>query len=214
MAKMKGLPLEGREPYLSAAATLLRESGCTILRWRSNLTGYAAIEDDDWSIVTPRPSTASSFGVFAHEVGHHMLHRERRSSSRWLEEIEAWQFAVDQFTRFELPGYDELVKRANNGVRYALRKALRRSKAPGRLAVRMRAALPPWVPAESLDEALVGVAERRCYKRAAWPNDHADTWRHSAWAWITESGSVYNGDEPPRGYPRFPVRTVEKVECD
>lgn len=112
-------------PYEEAAAVLLRESGCNVRKWRKANTGAAYTASDDWGIETPRPRGQASFAVLAHEVGHQLLHRHN-SKQRWLEEIEAWEYALAQFDRFGLAGREQATATANRCVAYAVSKALRR----------------------------------------------------------------------------------------
>lgn len=107
---------------------LLKESGCTVRRYREHgLTGIAYVSDDDWGIECPRPTTARRFATCAHEIGHQLLHRES-SKPRWLEEWEAWDYALKQFARFDLPGVEDAIKDAAECLRYAAKKAERRAK--------------------------------------------------------------------------------------
>ena len=115
------------EPWRTAVLTLLRESGCTIRRWRKAYTGRAYTREADWGIESPQPRGAKSFGIFAHEVAHQMLHRTN-GKPRWQEEIEAWNWALACFDRFGLPGREPVELWAHECVRYALAKARRRAK--------------------------------------------------------------------------------------
>lgn len=129
-----GLPLEGREPFLSAAQTLLDESGCEIKRYRSSRSGVALTRSAEWWIIVPRPTAPERFGVFAHEVGHQVLHRFN-SKPRWLEEIEAWEYAIEQIARFGLPDMDP--DEVPHALDYSLAKAIRRCTDPEALAGRV-----------------------------------------------------------------------------
>jgi hypothetical protein len=99
----------GREPWRSAAQTLLDEAGA----WWQPFKSYRGRADWATDGVTkligcPEPRGRASFALFAHEVGHLVLHlREGRRGPHWLEEVEVWEFALDAFTRFELPGRDK-----------------------------------------------------------------------------------------------------------
>lgn len=136
-------PVRGREPFLSAARVLLAESGCAVRKWRTTNSGVAFTRDDDWGIEVPEPRGPVAFAVFAHEVGHQMLHRFN-DSPRWLEEIEAWEYALGQMERFELPGIEQARHHARLWIEYALAKAERRSTAPSELVARMLARRPAW----------------------------------------------------------------------
>jgi hypothetical protein len=119
----------GREPFLSAAQTLLDDSGCVVRRWRRNLSGTAYTKSADWEIEAPTPTTALRFAILAHEVGHQMLHRGG-SKQRWQEEFEAWEYAFARFDEFGLPGRGEVAGRAYACGQYAMDKALRRATRP------------------------------------------------------------------------------------
>jgi hypothetical protein len=111
--------------YDAAARVLLRETGCTVRKWRSGSTGVAYVTADDWGIEAPRPAGPISFGILCHEIGHQLLHRGN-SLPRWLEEIEAWEYALRQFDRFGLNGYDRCRLHAAKALGYAIDKAARR----------------------------------------------------------------------------------------
>lgn len=111
--------------YEKAASVLLRESGCNVRKWRKSNTGTAYTSSDDWGIETPRPRGQASFAVLAHEVGHQLLHRHN-GKQRWLEEVEAWEYALGQFDRFGLGGRERAEATANRCLAYAVTKALRR----------------------------------------------------------------------------------------
>lgn len=113
------------EPYLDAGRTLLEESGCTLREVSKGTYGRAYTRAPDWGIVAPLPTGPVSFGVFAHEVGHQLLHRGPKRP-RWLEEIEAWEYALAQFERFGLAGVERARERARSSLLYAAAKALRR----------------------------------------------------------------------------------------
>lgn len=126
--------------YETAFTQLLKESGCTVRRYRTHLSGIAFTRADDWGIEVPMPTTPLRFGIAAHEVGHQMLHRFN-SIPRWQEEWEAWDFALKQFDRFGLAGAEKCLPRVGRNLRYAARKAERR----GVLPQRIEAVYPAWV---------------------------------------------------------------------
>lgn len=126
--------------YEQAADVLLRESGCTVRAYRNANTGTAFTDSADWGIIVPRPRGPVSFGVFAHEVGHQMLHRGPSSKARWVEEVEAEHYALAQFDRFALPGQSRYEELAARHLAYAFRKAVRRGVRPWLIA----ASQPYW----------------------------------------------------------------------
>lgn len=132
---------EQTNPYQTAAEILLRESGCTVRKWRKNATGTAYTSSADWGIESPEPRGPISFAVFAHEVGHQMLHRHN-SAPRWQEELEAWEYAVDQFSRFQLDAKG-VRERMVRSLRYAAAKTSKRCSAETARALLDR--YPKWI---------------------------------------------------------------------
>lgn len=128
--QLVGLPRDNR--YVRAAHALLAETGCTVRKWRRDLTGCAATGSPSWAIESPKPTTARAFAVFAHEVGHQVLHRGPRGNRpRWLEEVQASNYAVRQAGLLldheaALDVWDELAP----SVAYAFGKAIRRGVRP------------------------------------------------------------------------------------
>lgn len=129
--------------YEAAARVLLTESGCNVRRWRTVNTGTAYTSADDWGIETPRPRGQASFAVLAHEVGHQLLHRHN-SKQRWLEEVEAWEYALEQFGRFKLPGRERAQATAERCLMYAVGKALRRHCSDATYAAMQARLVPRW----------------------------------------------------------------------
>lgn len=135
----------GTSTYEVAAAALLAASGCTVRQWNKRNVGRAWTEDDDWGIAVPRPRGPVSFGVFAHEIGHHMLHRYS-SEARWLEEVEAENYALAAFDVFKLKGRERYEAVAVKHLTYAFAKAIKRSRRrmPPTLAEEIAAVAPAW----------------------------------------------------------------------
>ena len=140
-------------PYARAAQALLDESGCTVVKWRKSMTGLAFTRSPIWAIEVPEPRGPISFGVFAHEVGHQMLHREGRKQ-RWLKEVEAWEYALEQFPRFGLKGVERARADAAKSLVYAAHKANRRCSPETAQAILDR--FPEWVWAADSGCAMVG----------------------------------------------------------
>lgn len=129
-------------PYEAAANVLLAESGCTVRKWRASSTGTAYTRSADWGIEAPEPRGPISFAVFAHEVGHQLKHRGN-SAPRWLEELEAWEYALEQFERFGLDGREKVLRKAARCLAYAAHKTNRRCSPE--TACRILDRFPEWV---------------------------------------------------------------------
>jgi hypothetical protein len=129
----------GNEPWRSAAQTLLDEANVTWSPSKSSNSGVAKT-DGSRRIIAPAPKGRVSFAVFAHEVAHVVLHERNGKVPRWQEEVEAIEFALDAFTRFELPGKGKQRKADVSPVAYAFHKAIRRGADPEAI----RKAYPGW----------------------------------------------------------------------
>ncbi len=130
-------------PFEIAAAALLATSGCTVRLYRSSNTGTAYTDAGDWGIEVPEPRGPVSFGTFAHEVGHQLLHRPdsgARRVPRWLEEVDAESFALECFDRFALRGRDRYEQNVTRHLYRSFFKALR----AGASEAAIRAAAPMW----------------------------------------------------------------------
>jgi hypothetical protein len=128
----------------------------TVRKYRSGSTGTAYTEADDWGIEAPHPRGPVSFAVFAHEVGHQLKHRDG-SRPRWLEEIEAWEFALSCFERFELPGVERARASAARHLRYTAARLARRRRLSPETAQRVLDRMPAWVwKLDDPREAVVG----------------------------------------------------------
>lgn len=142
--------VRGRDPYLSAAIELLTESGCAVKKWRKSNTGVAYTRSPDWEIEVPEPRGPSSYSTLAHEIGHQELHRPDRGGGRalrWVEEVEAEEWALATFDRFELPGIEQARDHVAKHLAAVARRTLARTcKADGRdaLAAEMAARFPAW----------------------------------------------------------------------
>jgi hypothetical protein len=113
--------MQGR--YTAQAGQLLREHGVRVCHWRRNMTGIAWIGHPKRPIEAPHPRSPLSFAILAHEVGHHALGQIR---PRWREEQLAWEFALEQMKRLDVPIQPTVRERYASSMRYALAKAIRR----------------------------------------------------------------------------------------
>lgn len=126
--------------YEEAAAALIATSGIHVAKYRSSMTGCARIRDGQREIEIPRVRGAVSFGVLAHEIGHHVLGHVERRQPRWIEEVEAWEFALKAVQKLDLPGYDRVYRDALKSIEQQFYRALRRGVKPDTIAERF----PAW----------------------------------------------------------------------
>lgn len=109
---------------------LLRCHRVRVRRWRRSMSGVA------WNgpgpdgpltrwIEAPAPRSSLSWAIVLHEVGHHAL-GIGRFSPRCLEELRAWEWALREMERLEVPINDRVRSRVRDSLHYALDKARRR----------------------------------------------------------------------------------------
>lgn len=127
--------------WQKAVDVLIKESGVTVRRWRNSRSGVAYCGADDWGIEIPVPKGPVSFAIGAHEIGHQLKHRKNGKTPRWIEEVEAWEYALAMLERFGLPGYEKALKRATRDIDYAFGKAFRRGVALETIHARF----PEWI---------------------------------------------------------------------
>jgi len=119
-----------------------------VRKYRSSMTGNAHTHSDEWWIEVPEPRGPISFGVFAHEVAHQLLHRGRARVA-WRNEIEAWEFALACFDKFGLAGVERSRADAARHLRYVAQKSSRSAKPATARAILER--YPEWVWYVGLD---------------------------------------------------------------
>ncbi len=81
---------------------------------------------DNNNIEIPHPKTDKSLSICLHEIGHKVLHHKRSSKKRFIEEYEAWNYALNIFRILEIPIRKGLRNKYKRSLRYAVNKALRR----------------------------------------------------------------------------------------
>jgi hypothetical protein len=108
--------------YELSANQLLEQYNITVKTVRKSLSGIAFIEDK--VISAPRPNQPLKFAIFAHEVGHIV---NGHISPRWLEELSAWEFSIEQFKIFNFRIPKQVKSRMNYSLSFALAKALNRN---------------------------------------------------------------------------------------
>ena len=112
--------------YAEAGDILLEEffaDGGKIRKWRDWMAGAAWYETKE--IACPMPRTAKSFEIFAHEVGHILANPDRKAPS-WKRELQASEYALEQFERFNLKLPRETKKHIYWYITYSVCQALNR----------------------------------------------------------------------------------------
>jgi hypothetical protein len=107
--------------YELAGKELENEYHITVSKYCSNLSGRAYHTTQ--SIIAPRPTTAKSFAIFAHEVGHIANGVVKPSC---LSEYKAEMFTIDCFKRFGFKMPRIVANRIKWYICYSLAQALNR----------------------------------------------------------------------------------------
>jgi hypothetical protein len=131
--------IEGTEPWVSAAETLLDRHDIALEKHRKSMSGVALHVG---GIEAPEPRGAKSYAIFAHEVGHKVLHSDNGAYPRWREEIEAWDFALASFSEFDLSGQRKIRPWVAKKIARSVHKA--RVKDRGKLIKEFRRDYPGW----------------------------------------------------------------------
>jgi hypothetical protein len=145
---MASKPLKGSQPYLNAARTLIREHRCTVCAISPNASGWAYARRR--AIEVPHPRGPRTFVALAHEVGHQALHRRglqpgHRRPQRWVEEMEAYVFAIEACERFSLPDGARMRKMAGERTYPWFWLALEHSAVPRQRRRQMLERSPEWM---------------------------------------------------------------------
>lgn len=104
--------------------------GFRIRKWRSSMSGCAwELKDKHGNVSrmleSPYPKGPMSCAIFLHEVGHHAI-GFHVYKPRCLEEYWAWEWAINAMVANDIRVTENVMKRRDNSIRYALAKALRR----------------------------------------------------------------------------------------
>ena len=111
------------------AATRL-EFGIRVRRWRTTMSGCAWRVDHPggrsirW-VEAPRPKSPLSLSIFLHEVGHHVIGFDRYTR-RCEEEYHVWLWAIDRLRWLGIEPDENVMRRFDLSMRYAVSKAMRR----------------------------------------------------------------------------------------
>lgn len=110
--------------YQEAADILLKEHGIIISKIRSTMSGVAY--HDTNRIECPKPKSATSFAILAHEIGHRALNHNGNGKS-CMAEYQAEMFTIAQFKRFGFAMPHKVKDRINRHIAYGLAQALNRN---------------------------------------------------------------------------------------
>ena len=97
-----------------------------VVKLRKSLTGRAFCRPGDeefGKMCAPKPVTRKSLYIFLHECAHFALHSDGKRRKRYLEEMEAEQWAHQKMRESEIPVPRSMTTRAKNYVRRKVRQA-------------------------------------------------------------------------------------------
>ncbi len=122
--------MKAAERYEAMTRAELEAHGIRVRKWRTSMSGVAwEIRYRDGRtarlIEAPRPKGPMSAAVFLHEVGHHAIGLGR-VKPRCLEELAAWDWALEAMERWGVQVTDRVRRRRHESLRYAVAKAQRR----------------------------------------------------------------------------------------
>lgn len=124
----KRVPMQER--YDAIVKEMLQTYGVRVRKWRTSMSGVAwYVEYRDGSVVrlleSPKPKSPMSLAIFLHEIGHHAIglgiHKPR-----CLEELLAWNYAVQKMEERGFDVTDRVKRRMHRSLKYAVGKAMRR----------------------------------------------------------------------------------------
>ena len=127
--------------YDRVTREMLERYGVRVRRWRTSMSGVAMLVRDRRTgetvrvIEAPRPRGPMSASVFLHEIGHHAI-GVGSVKPRCLEELRAWQFAIETMEAEGIAVTDRVRERMDLALRHAVAKSLRRGikRLPAELA--------------------------------------------------------------------------------
>jgi len=108
----------------------LANHGVRVRKWRTSMSGVAwQVTYEDGRVArlleAPRPRGPMSAAVFLHEIGHHAI-GVGSVKPRCLEELRAWQFAIETMQAQGITVTDRVRQRMDLALRYAVAKSRRR----------------------------------------------------------------------------------------
>ena len=124
----KHRPIQAK--YDAIVETMKETYGFRIRKWRSSMSGCAwELKDKHGNISrmleSPYPKGPMSCAIFLHEVGHHAI-GFHVYKPRCLEEYWAWEWSINAMVANDIRVTENVLKRRDASLRYALAKALRR----------------------------------------------------------------------------------------
>ena len=127
-SKSKPRPIQAK--YDALVEQMKETYGFRIRKWRSSMSGCAwELKDKRGNITrmleSPYPKGPMSCAIFLHEVGHHAI-GFHVYKPRCLEEYHAWEWSLKAMEAHGIRITDNVIKRRDDALRYALAKALRR----------------------------------------------------------------------------------------
>ncbi|MCH2146602.1 MAG: hypothetical protein MK073_02125 [Phycisphaerales bacterium] len=127
-SQSKPRPIQAK--YDALVEQMKETYGFRIRKWRSSMSGCAwELKDKHGNITrmveSPYPKGPMSCAIFLHEVGHHAI-GFHVYKPRCLEEYHAWEWSLKAMSANGIRITENVLKRRDDALRYALAKALRR----------------------------------------------------------------------------------------
>ena len=114
--------------YKELVKCLLSIYNLNVIKINDSMRGSAYRDNNNIEI--PNPKTDKSLSICLHEVGHKVLNHKRNGKKRFIEEFEAWNYALNIFRVLEIPIRKGLRNKYKRSINYSINKALRRGLNP------------------------------------------------------------------------------------
>ena len=127
------MELEGK--YADLIKCLLEIYNLNLTKINKGL--YGCVYAKNSNIEIPNPKTEKSFAICLHEIGHKVLGHNKRKK-RFIEEFEAWNYALNIFRILKIPIKNNVRQRYKRSIRYAIDKAVRRGFNPKKIPIEIK----------------------------------------------------------------------------
>jgi hypothetical protein len=128
--KVPSKPRPIQKKYDALVVKMKESYGFKIRKWRTSMSGCAwELKDKQGNVFrmleSPYPKGPMSCAIFLHEVGHHAI-GFHTYKPRCLEEYYAWEWSIQAMKANEINITQNVLKRRDKALQYAVAKALRR----------------------------------------------------------------------------------------
>lgn len=109
--------------YSSLIKCLLDIYNLNVVKINKGMNG--SFNYSNGNVEIPNPKTDKSLSICLHEIGHRVLNH-KKNKLRFIEEYQAWNYALNIMRILEIPIKKNLRNRYKKSIRYSIDKAIRR----------------------------------------------------------------------------------------